>query len=351
MSVGRSHDERHHLMADPFLTLNGASLERLTRADDNLLDADTAHIQQSIGQWSSHNAATNLQVSSGIPAPFGQTLLAFDSAGATPAQVITATGVDALETGAGDAVLTVDVANPTGGRVDLACVIYDNAGATKAEFTLDFQETTTPDQLVTLSAVRSMNAGDRIALLARFTATNVGQTGYLARAMIASPGAVTTFVPSLFVVGVLDYRFDVATVWDPVSDLATAYYNPPAGSGPPLCNLRTATRFGMEHAGSLFTSLTHGFTGSSRRSIRILADPAFGFTVQEDTGAGFQLVVDGGAPWSPVPASGFLSLFARALGGSQFNLAADVYDVALRDGEDGPVVYRMDPADVLASVI
>ena len=344
-------------MTDPFLTTNGELGEFFTRANRNRLDSNTAHILQGLGFWEQAPGSSTVEISAD-QAFFGATSLKVNMNGLDARVAYTAPGSDHIPVeedstySIGYYLFTAEanreafigpqsfLDNINVGSFGTGPVIQLNPGLW----------TWVPGPVFTVGpGIDNMRYRVHVRVASTGDPAPDGEAVYLDAADIEL-GSSPEFWPSLNIVGVNDYRFDLDTVWDPTADKATAYRNTDPG-GPPLCNLRTASRFGVQMAGDpLLTTLAHGFVGQSRRSIRILADPASGVTAQEDVGAGFVTIIAGGAPWTPSRPPGELSIMARSSGGSQFNLAADIYSLSLRDGEDGPPVYVLDPADVLAAL-
>ena len=340
-------------MPDPFLTLNGASLERLTRADDNLLDADTAHIAQSKGEWGNSGGTDGGVLTPSELSKFGPNVLRItmntDGAGnfgtatgaRTPLQPGPFTYSCYLNGIPGRTTQTVSLRiNPRdGGDAGLGALIGPAQPLIEGVNHYVFQSTApalTEQCWLELSFANMFDL-DQMDL----------------SATILRQDTDPTFVPSINIVGDIDLRADVAPVvwsgpdWQAMIQtrvLVDGYFmwldrQHPAGTA----SLRVAYGDGITDRS--WTSPTFAKAAAERGQVRAILDVSAGeweAFVDEASIGTFSV--------APGPGTSVSTLFVGDDGGGGQRLAADVFSVELRDGIDGPVVYRMDAADVLAAI-
>jgi len=195
-------------MADLFVKFPGTT-DHISTDDANHMDADTAHLEQSIGLWENSTGAATLQQSTDKPPVFGDYVLSWvSSAGGTCS--ITA-GDDAAPAVVPGQTISVsyDLWMPAArGVVELRVRHYDSGGAYLGSVVVADSTTYPIDERFNLSGtyVVPVNA---IAgsLNIRITLTDAGDVFY-ASGMCLREGSDPTFVPSLRIVGTLFETID-----------------------------------------------------------------------------------------------------------------------------------------------
>ena len=336
-------------MADPFITLNGDPGEFLSRADDNRWDADSAHIQQ--GRGAQIGSASAIELSPDVPM-FGDNSLKITPTATTTRMVrqqfATCPPVVPGNVYAG----SIEFQPVTAGmQVSSRLNWYDIAGGvlgsdesvgvplTVGEKTVASVVATAPALAATAGLeviYRTVAGGDPPAV------TDILYAGK----WCTREGSDPLFVPSLRIVQDLDIRSKLAAVW---TQDGTIYARWPAGGNNSVTlNLRLGGQPGLlfSNDGAVSnTVITVGFAAVDNvpTELRFI----------NEIGVGSSWFVDGNLLntsadiGSPFNGSGQAQVGQRDL----FDpITADIEYVEVRDGIDGPVVYRMDAADALGSV-
>ena len=194
-----------------YLYLPGSASNYVSTADVNLLDADTAHIQQSIGDWQ-NAAGTTLSLVANSASPFGDNALnVLVNTTGSNRQIYTSGG--RYDISPGDVTAVVSITNVS---------VVDDLGAT-----LRLNCRTSGDSLVNLidQAITLPAAGQTAWFSVSGTANATTAQGYFGiildngtlnevlrvNAVCVRQDDVAVFVPSLRIVGDLDIEAKVAS--------------------------------------------------------------------------------------------------------------------------------------------
>ena len=359
-------------MADPFITLNGDPGEFLSRADVNILDADTANLQQSVGLWTAGAGIATVDLVADPAARFGEFVLQGPITGANvsvSATIQTPLDGTSIPVGPGDVrTVAVDVSIAPGEsepyEAQINAVFRDIGGGNLAAVQSGFFPISdVPVRIgVTTAPAPAGTTGVSFAVAYQTVADGgrvIGDVPILDAVTMTLDGS-TAWIPSLRIVGNLDLRARIAlatyTPADPNAVLAKW--------GP-----EKSYQFTIEPSGTLrFFGSSDGVATDVNMGV---ADPGlaagsvhdFRLFYEFDNGGGNSegsFFIDSVLEGSVVGPLN-LTLFP---GNNPLNVGADattvrwwldgdlefveVYD---GDGDAGaPLVYRMDAADALGSV-
>ncbi len=329
-------------MSDLFVKFPGLAGNYISTPDVNLLDADTAHLQQSIGSWKHLLNTQNIALSSAVAPEFGDSVLVFESAAASVVIVQTATGVDAVSLPADDVAVSVRVMSPTGDALGLDWQLFTDAGANAGEGSFDSIPSPPAGEWVTLSGTLATAAGLRLAIRVSHSVSAADVPCYVDKVIIRE-GTDPTFVPSLRIVGSVRQELDVNIAdWTPatIQSLMSNY-----GTGPDRGIAFYLMTDGTLQLYASFGTPASVVFGAVKERNRV------GFTFDKDTGIvswlkdGVEFDQTTLAPQAPIPGNVALNVGAADTG-TDFNLLGDIYWSEVRDGIDGPVVARFDAQDV-----
>ncbi len=195
-------------MGQPYVDYPGTNGRYASMSPVNLLDADTAHLQQSIGQWENHTNAANIALSALVTPQFGTNLLRWTSGSAALSGVRSAGNTTAampvsasteysfsVWVGSDDRTFTVQVREFDAGGATLATTILTTSQA--ATLPSGFAVTGTLTTHGSTATLHVQVLGDAGA--------SIDEVMY-ADAVCIRAGDVATFVPSHMIVGKLDLR-------------------------------------------------------------------------------------------------------------------------------------------------
>ena len=339
------------------VTFPGSAGSYVDTADTNLLDADTAHCHQAVGQAVIWNGIPSLGIGADLTPGFG------DNHGSGTVTTGTTAGYGVIIGGASQAGAPVSASTEYSYTVDFAVsdasvlateafatyfAWYDAAG-TFISYSAGVSTSLDTDWLTSTETVDSpvgaAFAGVRIVNFDT-TSTPAGLKLYWDKTCIRA-GSTTDWVPSLRIVGDLDLRAKGAlTDWTPAaSNWAIGALTGNNGYGlVPLSSGRFAAFFGTGSADRFAQSDVLTATDGTAYVLRAYYDISAGtctFT-QDGTGVG---ATSGLATAAGTYASGSdLNVGANQAGTEP--LDGDIYYAEVRDGIDGPVVARFDAEDV-----
>jgi len=328
-------------MPVPYVTFPGVNGNSITTPDVNLLDADTAHVSQSLGDWNVRGTLSAREQSQAITPVFGDYhgLMSF---GAGYNGVATTGGLAAFPVIASTVyTASVSFASPTVGLTSLIELHWFDSGGVQLSY--DFEEITPTAgwQRHHVTATAPANAVTASVWLSNGGGSGAG-TLYWDAACLRE-GSDPTFVPSLRIVGDLDMSVRAAVT------------NYDSGVSQYFCSSLTANiGFSMYLLGNLIYG-RYGDGASTRPSwsnaLSVVDGAAYTFRYTMDVSTGVAAFSQDGAAIggstqtvSPGAVSG-LALSVGAAGGSS-PLSGDIYWAEVRDGIDGPIVARFDAADI-----
>ena len=334
-------------MGQPYVDYPGSAGRYASCASVNLLDADTAHCYQSVGGWTIRAQADTLTNETEATASVGGKVLQFlANAPAGQCSVLTETGGNGVAVGGSVAVSTVIRARTLGGVARTGRVVMDYYAAGVFKVATSGPDVALPADGswvdVAVSGTTHADTDNVIAYL-RVTDAVDNETFQIDRSCIRT-GSVTSFVPSLRIVGDLDLRAKTNIVDGTNSDTILAVYGG-ASLNAWRWHITTETQF--------FLGTQDGTTATITAASD--SDPAGGVhelrvTRVASTGVvAFYLddVADGGA----TDDTGALAVVAHELevgtrnSGVSNPFEGDLYWAEVRDGIDGPVVAMMNPQD------
>ncbi len=198
-------------MAEPFVIFPGPAGNHISTDDVNLLDADTAHFEQSIGGWADLSGATGLTLSNDLVPVFGNTHFKFVGAAPGPATVVVGTpeGLDgAPVSGDTQYVFSCRASADYAADIELRFKWYDAAGVLITQPSSEYAGTVEPDVWLPISIVQTSPPGAAFARVQSYILSALqGQAGYLDAACLREDSD-PTFVPSLRIVGTLGETID-----------------------------------------------------------------------------------------------------------------------------------------------
>ena len=346
---------------DPYFDLPGTSGIYLKTEDVNLLDADTAHVFQSRGFWDNFTGSGSAIQVADSAAPYGYALRT--EANGTSNRAFAAVSGDATESVAATAATTYTLA--------LYCRVTGTGGSVTVAYRaswLDAGFSGISSNDVTLAGVAD---DDGYALLVG-QVTSPANTAWLrsqtymdtlggnlpngarlfTHSHMVAEGTLTTFVPSLRIVGDLDIEADIAADdWTTgtdqwiISHIDTSLVHPQGGWGFLIRgDGRVATYYNTTNSMQFPQLADPGLTDGARYTLRMKWDTSGSYTVAIDGVDQTPIAVnaEGGLGTIQDPADAYLG----SLGGSVREFGGKVYGVTVRDGIDGPIVASLDPADV-----
>ncbi len=315
-----------------------------------LVDADTAHLQQSVGKWKVSLGFTAPALSTDLPPVFGDTHLVVVGTVDGTGSLETADGVDGTPVAASTEYTFAASAgtDQAGTTVNNLLFQYRSDGSYIGLTTIDSSLPVTVDDWGVISASFTTGA-DTAFVMFRLNFANVVDGRYYVDAVSVREGTDPTFIPSLKVVGDLDLQAKLAVV------------NPTATNGLLGHNLDPddkhfvwwATKIGGQ---SRFVASLDGATDTVDVQSGVLPiSGGVGYVqrVTRDASTGdVVFYVDGGIVSTVGDVSGALFPGSTVLGvgyswANTFNLLnGDIYWAEVRDGIGGPVVARFDAVDV-----
>ena len=325
-----------------YLTLPGSSGNYLSTPDLNLLDADTAHGHQSVGDWTAGAGASALVVaSSGAPS----TMLFGDQA------------FKATTDGTGAVIASLTTPTLTAVEHTVAIDIYTSTAGREAFITLDGTDGTvtalTAGTLTRLEATTTVTAGTKtVTVTYRKTDDSdpdAAEVVWMARACLCT-GSDGTFVPSLRVVGDLDIEAKLlaGTPSAGANEVVNRGWNNPDKS----------FRFTVNDATPTDNVVFYYFTGAAPTTevaetwIDAATSDVSVYRVTHDVSSGDSILyVDGVSAGTKSGTSGALNagdgdLAISVLDGvAGRNMGGNLYYVTMRDGISGPIVAKMDADD------
>lgn len=346
-------------MPVPYVTFPGVAGNYVASSDVNLLDADTAHLQQSIGGWVSRVTAANFQLDTDLTPKFGDSELSFTrSTGAVTVAAKSAIGLDGAPVAASTVYtgLAFVASQTVDATSEMKLTWFDASGA---------QLTTSP-----AGAVPSIGGTAWIALSVTATSPataafcsieiiNRSAAGFEAGekqyvdAVCLRQGDSTVFVPSIGVVG--DVEFSVkaaATNWTTPSDQSPLAHHSTASQGAGFYLLSRPTG-GFRVYYSLDGTTTPNVVFAvpapvpqpgavvTARFTRIASTglwTEYREDVETDTQAG-----TAGALFAST-ADVTIGRYRSNHTGLEFD--GNIYWAEIRDGIDGPIVARFDAEDI-----
>ena len=343
-------------MADPFITLNGDPGEFLSRADVNLLDADTAHLQQSIGTWLHASGSTGPTLASDIPPIFGTFHGKTSTSTGADVRLRTALGVDG-QPALPDTVYSVSAylargsTSTPGTNVRLRTTFYDAGGVAIQETLRDPVPLPVANEwvhvtMLELSPPLTEFVGMSVAWIGG--GLQIGDELYWDANLIAERSD-PTFVPSLRIVGNLDLEARAASVdWTDTHqdlidnrDVALGYLLRISPTGGVIFS------YGNGATNRQAESSAPGFVDGVTATVRATLDIAGTIEWFLD---GVPFDTAGSDPGAGVPSDLDVAIGIESQNHINWPFHGDIEYAQIRDGIDGPVVYRMDAADALGSV-
>ncbi len=336
-------------MADLFVKFPGTAGNYISTADVNLLDADTAHIFQSVGAWAAGSGSTALSKVTDESSPFADAALewlpsvdnnrAIISSANSPVSISAATEYTIImslwcEVATDFRIeVVVDTGQVNGPTVTLPADTY-----VKAAFTL-----TTAVGATTLAPGVRVGTSDPSNLT---TSTKIR-----AAAVCVREGPDTAFVPSLRIVGDFHLRSKLAAVdWNPADPDSWVGSYRSGGSryfGMWIQSATGALRFYVSQSSG--GEATYDFTGLTltdgvASEIDVEFSPATKTAVMTVDGVATAPIVQSAATFDVLNENDIHVGDRGPTSGREF--PGDIYYVELRDGVDGPVVARFDAQDV-----
>jgi len=316
-----------------FFTFDGVSGSFLSTPNVNLLDADTAHVEQGIGDWVDFDSAENLmRVAVASPA-FGSGSLQFSSLNPSPSQVSSQQGLDAEQAPLGDVSVSAWVMSPLGRNVQIGIIAYDGTGANIGEF-VGPSTPTTPGVWQQISFGRDVNwAGGRVAIKVVHFATNIGELSNVAAACIRV-GTDPAFVPSLSIVGDLEMEA-LASSASAANQTLIATWTGSGSNGYQFAANLSGNLLARHGDGSVdrFASGSNALTPGVLQAVKGSFDAAGNWSFDID---GTPETVGPTLPGVASP-SGGLAVGSNA-GGTINLFTGDIASAVVRDGVGGPVV-------------
>ena len=340
-------------MADqPYVSFPGLAGNYISTPDVNLLDADEAHFQQSLGSWiSNSNAVLTLDDSPSVAPVFGTSCLAVSAFATGPNCQIRVNG--SVPSSAVEYVYSVHVYPiSTLLDVELRSQTPDNVFGGEIP--------TTPGQWNRFEITFTSGDLSTNALHVRFFKND--SSDFLEGEAVAYVSAVqlsatpvlqpSVFTPSLRIVGDLDAEMDMALVdWTPSEDYVLGFGWQSGTTGWQL----------SVGSGGLYTrvgdgsSTREGYVGSapawidgSRYTVRFTFTASTGLKELFSDGVktGQATVTPGAVAYSSDPVDRLIGAYWTAVPAVSARLSGDVYRVTVRDGIDGPIAAQFDAADV-----
>ena len=341
-----------------FVTFPGTAGSIATTEDTNLMfDADTAHLQQSIGQWRNLGGSGAISVAATIPPIFGTNHGQIGTGSSFP---FARAGFDAGSFGAAVTVGTAYVASiyvggNEAGETSLECRYVDDGFATVGPAT-SFQDVHPVDsmsQFVVQMPVAPAGATRLAMQLIWFapdgsSAPNRAGAEFYFDAANISEGTASTFIPSQYIVGDLDIRFDAAMPsWSPAGTEHIQTLRQ-GGTSDEILRFTGGTNMNFFWWDGALQNLSLDFPtvgDGVQATLKMTVVAATGLfrTFVDDVEYG-SYVAQGalGRIYQGTP----MTVGGRA-GVNGEELAGDVYSFERRDGIDGPIVSVFDADDII----
>ena len=318
-----------------YVYVPGASGNYLSQDDVNLLDADTAHIQQSVGEWSDNINSTPTSSTPSFGSVFGTKALKFGGAASisekTSAAVLSFT-VDATTEYTFSAWV-----RPVLAEIDQAQVrVSGSVVATTSWQNVSAGEWTELSVTFTTGVSTSLN------LVIEFQDSSVtdlpfdGEYGW-ASAICLRTGSDGTFVPSKRIVGVVDIEMRTSIDNLASNPIPMYWHNATAqlyvqvvANGSMRFRRRGTTS--ATPAGMVTEGQTHKlrWIGEDNEQRFYVDDVLVDTNTDDQSGADDY--------------SGFIRIHMATSNGSSSMQEGDIEWAVARDGEDGPIVARLDPS-------
>ena len=345
-------------MADPFITLNGEQGEFLSRSDVNIMDADTAHCQQALGDWTnSNNSGLSRQPS--VDDLFGDG--ACRATAAAAAIMAFTAGVNSeFRVAVGDTfTFRIAVKSEDSRNVQVWARWFDLAGDVIGAGSRASAVVGTEYTDISVVAVAPALAHTARLRVDSLDVLDAGETLFVKESGILR-GDDPTFVPSVRIVSDLQVEIDARRDWND------------AASTPLVVVARSATNsvavfnFTLRDTGAmLFQRQREGANAVFGPSSVAVTLPPDGTRLRikathDVTGELWTILFDdveeNTATNTGIPGLNEALLPSNVSVGALFTGATqrfggDIFSAEIRDGIDGPVVYRMDAADALGSVV
>ena len=328
-----------------FVTFPGTAGSYASTDPNNVIDADTSHLQQSLGTWSRFGGTTaeiQAQVLTPIFGDFhGQVTFPTDVSGlATP--VSTIYPVTAGLTYIGSFFAAASVA---GIEARLRCFWIDSGGGQTLGNIIspaNVPLSTSAFTQVTASGVAPVGAVAVRMELRKEPSVGVGDFYWDAAQF--REGTDSTFVPSIGIVGDLDMSVRVALVDFTPAVANTLFSNLSGVTGFRLLVLNTNVR-ALYGDGTTIREAVSGaytFVDGTPTTIRVTYATDGSVVWYQDAA---EIDTDTVTVAAASPSFNTLSIGA-AVGGAAENIEGDVYGAEIRDGIDGPIVAVFDPEDI-----
>ena len=343
-------------MADPFITLNGDPGEFLSRADVNVLDADTAHIVQGRGQWNNSGGTDGGVVTPSPTSVFGPNVnrITFNS---TPANYGTAAGTRfPLSPGPFVYSFWMEATGVTDEDISLRINPRDSVDGGLGNIVGPFVPLLEGlNQYVLQGVAPALTTQCWLEISFR----NVFPIAFvdLSAAMLTQQTADPTFVPSIRIVRDFETEVDAAPdFWVSSANrrnFISRFNNSVPLSSYQLSSSPTNNNLDFSYVNSvgvarnnLSGDISAFLTNDVRAKLKVTAD--FGadllrFLVDDIERATAALSGDSGMQVGTEPLN-----IGQATAAVPFK--GPYYSATVRDGIGGPIVYRMDAADALGSV-
>ena len=344
-----------------YLWLPGSAGNYAQAEPVNLLDADTAHLVQSLGSWTGWGGLSDASFSpSGSPNGFGVgtcTMVQDAASGGVSRVVMTADRVDVDANT--EYSVTAKVRNLTGAAKTMQLDGWLYAGATPTQYlNHPNQVVVSPNEWVTLDLTFTTGATiDSLDLWVAIEDATLTDDEFEWAEVCVREGSDATFVPSQRIVKALEMEID----YEPDPDLGWFAnqvlfegQNPSTNSG-----YRVYLTVSGNHRPTFWDTAGDPRAPSpddplmlndfSRRVHKMTFDP------DEDAGR-WRGYIDGEQRWTvdgEGSVSGKTELSEFRIGSSNTStapLAGKVYRVTVRDGIDGPVVLEYRPGDAISQV-
>jgi len=340
-------------MPVPYVTFPGLAGNYISTPDTNILDADSAHCYQSIGNWQSRSGTSNVQLVTGVAgASMGGNVLQFDG---------TTDGAQSLKffnVPTDPPVVTVGVGYVAAVRLrtlsgvaksgHLVMEYYTDAGGFVGQTPGGSVTLPSGGSFVTMSVSSTAPTNAGVARMVVYVDDGlVGEQTQIDVAVIRE-GSDPSFVPSLRIVGDLDMSTRAqATDWAQSSDqyVGGVWGSEHADRAYTFRSRAGDFRFGYNTAGSsVFSIFTRIWGPADLVTLRVTREAASGDNTLYVDGQLAQ-TVSGTAGPSIVVESQMLEV-GSIINGTSNPFAGRIYDFVVRDGIDGPVVSQFDAQDI-----
>jgi len=345
-------------MAEPFVIFPGTAGNYISTDDVNLADADTAHLEQSIGEWVPNGGSGAISLSNAIAPLFGNShgfigagtgypfartgeFAAGNGFAVTPGLSYSASlGLSASVAGQA----RIQVFYKDAAWVDTAASIEDKKAYTVdelTEYTVDMG--IAPPLTTHIWLQTTWYAPDGTTLPSRI------DTEFYFDALCVREGSDPTFVPSLRIVGDLDYSFKVSDKSGTGSRIPLARNGGNVGD---VLSYQTQFSddsyqpFWKDDSGTTINETLNGVIAGDGdpHSYRTTLEVATGRVAGYRDGVERASTVHGATSVAPNPSA--LEI-GGAVNGSAAMWTGDIYTATVNDGIDVPVVAIFDAADIV----